>query len=168
MQFKPAEPADMPAIMEIYSLIRTALISSGSDQWGTSYPPRQLILADLEAQQLYVVVQGNTIVGVTAISPNRLEQYQHITWLTPSNSRNLMIFRLATHPNYQRQQVGSFILSSVAALAKKQGYHSLRLNVYSQNKGGITFYLKNGYQQMPNTFKFKRHSQVSYCFELLL
>ena len=49
LSIRPAEPADLPRIMEIYSSARVFMAAHGNpDQWGAdNWPPESLILDDI-------------------------------------------------------------------------------------------------------------------------
>jgi len=167
-QFRLAEQSDLPSVMTIYDLTRAAILATGSDQWSATYPSLELVKNDLKHKQLYVATINHQIVGVTATSDIQLAYYRQIQWLTDDYSRHLIIYRLAIHPDYRRQQIGSFLLRQLEQLAIARQYDSIRFNVYSRNPNAMLFYEKNGYQRMKGNFQLPRHSAISHCFEKIL
>lgn len=57
--------ADIPSITEIYEQARQFMAANGNPtQWVNGYPNEATIRGDLHRDQLYVCVDGNSIVGV--------------------------------------------------------------------------------------------------------
>lgn len=62
---RKAQLDDLPRIEEIYAYARSFMASHGNpNQWGTSNPPREQLLDDVEKGLLYVIADGTQIRGV--------------------------------------------------------------------------------------------------------
>ena len=60
-----AEMTDLSEIRSIYSYARTFMAEHGNpDQWGTSYPPEEMLRGDITHGKLYVVLDDTGIHGV--------------------------------------------------------------------------------------------------------
>ena len=97
MKILKAELVNTKEISEIYRNARLAMIESGNpDQWGENYPPEDIIQKDINANSLFICVDGRRIVGCFAFSkgedPTYLEIYNG-KWL--NNEPYAVIHRLA-------------------------------------------------------------------------
>lgn len=64
---RQAFSTDFPRIMEIYSFARKFMAETGNPtQWGTQFPPQELLLEDIEIGRLFVYETEGTIRGVFA------------------------------------------------------------------------------------------------------
>lgn len=55
----------LPEIMEIYGKARTFMAQTGNpDQWGTAYPPEEMIRRDIENGKSYVNLKDDKILAV--------------------------------------------------------------------------------------------------------
>ena len=62
---RAAEKCDLPAILELYSCARTFMAQNGNpSQWGTTFPPKELLIQDIVLGNLYVYEMENKICGV--------------------------------------------------------------------------------------------------------
>lgn len=62
---RPAEPADLPRIGEIYAHARAFMAENGNPgQWGRTRPSPRQTEKDLENQNLYVLCSGEKLRGV--------------------------------------------------------------------------------------------------------
>ncbi len=66
VSIRAAQPADLPAIMDIYSYAREFMAAHGNpNQWGpTNWPPEALIREDIAAGKSFVCENGGAITGV--------------------------------------------------------------------------------------------------------
>ena len=64
MNIRPATPADLPALMEIFALARRFMAEHGNPgQWPTSYPDGALMRGQIESGVCYVCEVGGEIQG---------------------------------------------------------------------------------------------------------
>ena len=62
---KKAQAGDLPRILEIYAYAREFMKRTGNpNQWKENAPQKEVLEADIRAGQLYVVRQGNRMIGV--------------------------------------------------------------------------------------------------------
>lgn len=58
---------DLKRILSIYEYAREFMKNNGNEsQWKNNFPPKELIVQDIEKRQLYVYVEDNNIHGVFA------------------------------------------------------------------------------------------------------
>lgn len=67
MEIRHTEPADLPAIKEIYDCARAFMRSRGNlTQWNNGYPSRAVIEDDMQKGHSYVLVNDGKVVGTFA------------------------------------------------------------------------------------------------------
>ncbi len=77
-KIRRAEPADLEDILKIYAIARKFMAEHGNPtQWGSTYPAREQIEADIQAGQLYVA-QSDCIHGVFYFEIGEDPTYAHI------------------------------------------------------------------------------------------
>ena len=53
--FRGATRSDLPEILKIYARAREAMAAAGNPaQWGTSFPPEELLKEDIDSNRLFV------------------------------------------------------------------------------------------------------------------
>lgn len=110
------------------------------------YPTRQEAMYFLEGDALYVAKADEKIVGSIALTHNaNAETNESLKYDETNYSDILFIHIFVVHPNYQRQGIGSKILSFSTQCAKKEGAKALRLYVYEKNYVAIKSYEKSGF-----------------------
>ena len=63
MDIKKAAPEELPQILKIYADARDFMRENGNpDQWGDSYPQKELIISDLESGRLRVLVDDTDVI----------------------------------------------------------------------------------------------------------
>ncbi|PIY80538.1 MAG: hypothetical protein COY80_02125 [Candidatus Pacebacteria bacterium CG_4_10_14_0_8_um_filter_42_14] len=63
-------------------------------------------------------------------------------------SRYFEIQNLGVIPEMQRKGLGKQLLESITSWAKEHGYQKIYLNCYAANEEALSFYRKNGYQDI--------------------
>ncbi len=110
------------------------------------YPTRQEALYFLESDTLYVAKVDGKIVGSIALTHNgNAETNESLKYDETNYSDMLFIHIFVVHPNYQRQGIGSKMLSFSKQYAKKDGVKAIRLYVYEKNYVAIKSYEKSGF-----------------------
>lgn len=167
MKISKAIVSDIPKLLEITKSCAQDMIAKGIFQWNEYYPNSAAFLEDIRLDQLYVLKNENDIVGCIVVSEIMDEEYKAIEWLTP-NKKNSYIHRLAVHPNYQGKGCAQQLMSFAENYSKNKGFHSVRLDTFSQNKRNNIFYQKRGYQQLGDVYFPKQSEHPFHCYELVL
>lgn len=79
-----ANISQLPRIMEIYGQARTFMAQTGNpDQWGTNYPPEEMIRQDIENGKSYVEIENDSIRAVFYFAVEEDPTYGYIdgAWL---------------------------------------------------------------------------------------
>ena len=62
---RKARMSDLPQLLSVYARARQFMKKTDNpDQWRDNYPPRETVVDDIEKEQLYVVLDGDTLLGV--------------------------------------------------------------------------------------------------------
>ncbi|WP_378179790.1 GNAT family N-acetyltransferase [Aquimarina sp. SS2-1] len=162
--------ADFSDIDPIHKLTRAcakAMIAKGIFQWNEHYPNRFRFQKDIELEELYVLEEENMIKGIIVLTELMDDEYLPIEWLT-DNTNNLYIHRLAVHPDHWGNGYAQLLMSWAEANALKNGYQSIRLDTFSQNKRNQKFYETRGYKKLGDIFFPKQSEYPFHCYELVL
>ncbi len=126
-QIRKAVLDDLPRILEIYAHVREFMAQTGNpDQWNTTYPPREMLEADIPGGNLYVA-EENGIHGVFAYFTEPDPTYAYIedgAWL--DHSPYGTIHRVASDGS-------GGVFSAVLAFAAARNPH-VRIDTHHDNK----------------------------------
>ena len=126
-QVRRAAPADLSRILEIYAQAREFMSNTGNpNQWGTVYPPLEMLEEDIRLGNLYVV-EENGIHGVFAYFTEPDPTYSYIedgAWL--SDSPYGTIHRVASDGS-------GGVFSAVLQYAMERNPH-VRIDTHHDNK----------------------------------
>lgn len=158
---------DIDPLMEITKACAEHMIANGIHQWNEHYPSKETFINDLKRKELYVVEINNDPIGCIVISTHKDDEYIPIKWLTPDD-KNYYIHRVAIHPDHQGKGYAQQLMSFAEDLARKNGFNSIRLDTFSQNKRNQNFYELRGYTRLGNIYFPKQSEHPFYCYELVL
>lgn len=164
---RKATLSDLDSIKELTEACAIALQKRDIFQWNEHYPSREKLEQDINKEELYLLEEENKLSGIIVLSPEMDEEYIPIEWLT-SNGDNLYVHRLATHPGFWGTGNGRKLMDFAEDFAKENGYVSVRLDTFSQNKRNQKFYESRGYKRLGNIFFPKQSEYPFYCYELVL
>lgn len=162
---------ELREIDEIIALTKACglhMRKNGIDQWDENYPDRASIENDLTTKTLFAYREGKEILGIVVLNQNQDEEYTEINWSTADSDRNIVVHRLAVHPNHQGKGIARKIMDFAEQFAKDMEYDAIRLDTFSQNPRNQKFYTNRGYTDLgPVYLKYKKDHPY-YCYELLI
>lgn len=158
---------DIPQIKKITEACAQYMIDQGIYQWNKNYPSLEVLTKDVKANNVYVYLVEQKIVGTVMFSMEMDDFYTEVNWLTP-NFNQLYVHRLAVHPHYQKQGIARALMDFGEALAKEKKCLSIRLDTYSKNPRNNRFYQARQYQQVGQVFFSQKSEHPFYCYEKLL
>ncbi len=145
MEYRLGMPSDLD---NICSLIGDAIVEMeehGIYQWDEIYPNRNDFENDIRNNTLYVVNDKGNLIAFYVISRECDEQYRNGYWMYDENTAYIL-HRFCVAPKAQNKGVGKEILSHVETQIKEMGYHSIRLDVFTENPFAQRLYRHNGYE----------------------
>ena len=139
--FRGARRSDLDAIMQIYARARQEMAASGNPtQWGTSFPPQDLIEEDIDTNRLFVYLHNGEMEAVFAfvLGPDptyaKIEDGQWLNAALPYGT----IHRLASAGD--RRGVASEVIAWCL-----EHCESLRADTHADNKIMQHLLEKNGF-----------------------
>lgn len=162
---RKATVLDLNSIMQITKACAKHMINQQIYQWNEHYPNRNAFKNDVQRGELYVYMQNNICMGCIVITTIKDVEYVPIDWLT--KDKNIYIHRLAVHPKYQGKGIAQQMMTFAENYAKTNGYFSVRLDTFSQNKRNQKFYETRGYKRLGNIYFPKQSKHPFYCYELV-
>jgi len=164
---RKAIPSDLDTIHTLTLACAEAMIAKGIYQWNEHYPTRSRFEKDIALQELYILEEDTLIKGIVVVTELMDDEYIPINWMT-NNQNNLYIHRLAVHPAYWSHGYAQQLMNWAETYAKTNGYQSVRLDTFSQNKRNQKFYETRGYKKLGNIFFPKQSEHPFFCYEFVL
>lgn len=162
-----AKISEITDILTLTKACAANMVQNGIYQWNDQYPSKEVFENDIKRQELYVLHIEGLLKGTLVISTYIDEEYIPINWLTPTKN-NLYVHRLAVHPNHQKKGYAQQLMDFAENHAQKNGFESIRLDTFSQNRRNQKFYETRGYQKL-GSISFSHQSDYPfYCYELVL
>ena len=140
--------ADATDISEIWAILQQAIIrrkNDGSNQWQDGYPNPDVVKNDIEKGYGYVLTEGKNIIGYCAVVVNYEPEYLKIEgkWLT--DSKFVVIHRLALSGNYLGKNLSKMIIEFVADFAIKNSIYSIKVDTNHDNIPMMKIFEKSGF-----------------------
>ncbi len=146
MIFRIAQTRELNQIHGLYR----SLVGSPYCTWDEAYPDWLEINEDHKSGGLYVMAQGEEILGaISIISRNELDDLHF--WHC-SEAKELA--RVAVAPGQQGKGIGSAMAEEVITLLKGQGIPAIHLLVAKENLPAQQVYRKNGFAFLGECFQF--------------
>ncbi len=163
---RTAKISEIPDIMNLTKDCSAHMIKNGINQWNEHYPSQAAFEKDLERNELFVLEMNGKLCGTLVISTLMDEEYRPVVWRTPTGN-NVYIHRLAVHPSQQGKGYAQKLMDFAELRAQKQGFVSVRLDTFSQNKRNQKFYETRGYQKLGDVFFPDQSEHPFHCYELV-
>lgn len=150
--FRKAVATEQDQIWEILQqgILRRKM--DGSNQWQDGYPNPEVVKADIEKGQGFVLTFGETIVGYTAIIINDEPAYHDIEgqWLT--NGDFVVYHRVAISEDFVGRGLSKKILQAIDDFALNNHIHSVRADTNHDNIAMLKTFEKMGYTYCGEVF----------------
>ena len=162
-----AKISEIPVILTITQACAKKMQENGIFQWNEHYPSKEAFIKDIEREELFVIEENKTVLGTIVISTLMDEEYKPIKWLTP-NGNSTYIHRLSVRPDFQGKGFAQKMMDFAENFSRENGFVSVRLDTFSQNKRNQHFYEQRGYQKLGDIFFPKQSEHPFHCYELVL
>lgn len=134
MNFRRAENADIPEIMEIISAAQNYLKKEGIDQWQNDYPNPETLKEDIKNGYSYLIEIDKKIAATAAIIFGDDPTYHYIEdgdWT--ADGQYGVIHRAAVAEEYKGQGLMAEIFNQTYKMGRKRGAKSIRIDTHSEN-----------------------------------
>lgn len=133
---------------QIWDILRGAIErrkADGSNQWQDGYPNPEVVRNDIEKGVGFVLTEGETVVGYTAVLVNDEPEYAYIEgkWLTDSDF--VVFHRVAISENHLGKGLARKILAFIEAYALSNNIYSIKADTNFDNVAMMKTFEKAGY-----------------------
>lgn len=147
MELEKAQPADIPAIMEIVEEAKAYFRSQGVNQWQDGYPNAASIAWDIQNGYGYLLREKEDAVAYASISFDGEPTYAVIEdgeWR--SQDEYAVIHRVCVKNRCKGQGVASCFLEKAKELCRARGVRWLRMDTHKENQSMQKFLRKNSFE----------------------
>ncbi len=144
MELRLGGVEDLPQLKELYLKLVEKMNEQGIDIWDDIYPS-EFLIEDIKKNNLYILLEGNTIVGAYALWPDHNGK-EAVGWDAISG-KAFYVDRLAVNVDYGNKGIATRLLKSAGEIAKENKGEYLRLFVVDSNIPAINLYKKLGFKQ---------------------
>lgn len=125
----------------------------GLSHWLPPNYPLEQMLKDAIEQDIYAVTIGENLVGTFTLEmmttvPLSYMKYGNIIWQIPADVPAVYVHKLAILPIWQGKGLGTWCMQAIEKLGVEQGYYAVRLDGVKTHPKLLSFYQKQGYQQV--------------------
>lgn len=160
-KFRKAQPDD---ISQIWDILQQAIIrrkEDGSKQWQDGYPNLDVVKNDIVKGVGYVLTDGETIIGYSAVLINDEPAYAGIEgkWLT--NADFVVVHRVAISQDYLGKGLAVLIMKHIEQFALDNGIKSIKVDTNFDNPAMMKIFEKLGYVYCGEVF-FRGSARKAY------
>jgi GNAT superfamily N-acetyltransferase len=143
--FKKAELSEIAPVWEILQQAIQRRKEDGSTQWQDGYPNPEVIQKDIEKGEGFVLADGETIIGYSAVLINDEPAYEKIegNWLT--NGDFVVLHRVAISEKYLGKGLAKMILKYIEEFAVNNNIYSIKADTNFDNIVMMKIFESSGY-----------------------
>ncbi|NRT11962.1 GNAT superfamily N-acetyltransferase [Flavobacterium sp. 14A] len=145
LDFKKAVAAQIP---EIWIILKQAIArrkADGSQQWQDGYPNPEVILNDINKAAGYILLDGEIIIGYTAILINDEPEYENIQGKWLSDSDFVVFHRVAIAQEYLGKRIAKILMQEIEKFAAVHSIKSIKADTSFDNQAMIAIFEKLHY-----------------------
>ncbi|SHM39361.1 GNAT family N-acetyltransferase [Flavobacterium xinjiangense] len=140
--------AELSEIAPIWEILQEAIIrrkEDGSKQWQDGYPNPEVVQKDIEKGEGFVLLDGETIIGYSAVLINDEPAYDEIegNWLTTEDF--VVIHRVAISEKYLGKGFAKMIIKYVEDYALSNNIFSVKADTNFDNIAMMKIFGNLGY-----------------------
>jgi GNAT superfamily N-acetyltransferase len=143
--FRKAELSEIAPICEILQQAIQRRKEDGSKQWQDGYPNPEVVQKDIEKGEGFVLLDGETIIGYSAVLINDEPAYDEIegNWLTTEDF--VVIHRVAISEKYLGKGFAKMIIKYVEDYALSNNIFSVKADTNFDNIAMMKIFENLGY-----------------------
>jgi len=146
LQFRKATADELPFIWEILKQAISRRKNDGSNQWQDGYPNPTVIEGDIAKGCGFVLLEGNTIVGYTAILINDEPEYARLEGEWLSNEDFVVFHRVAISQEHLGKGLAKKMFLHIENFAKQHKINSVKADTNFDNPAMLALFDKLGYR----------------------
>ena len=143
--FRKARTSEIPAIWDILQQAILRRKKDGSEQWQDGYPNPEVIQKDIDKEAGFVLTEGETIIGYTAILINDEPEYAKIIGEWLSNDDFVVFHRVAISENHLGKGLAKKLLQCIEEFALSNKIYSVKADTNFDNIAMLKIFEKSGY-----------------------
>lgn len=143
--FRKATILEIPIIWDILQQAIIRRKEEGSNQWQDGYPNPEVIQKDIQKEAGFVLLEGETIVGYTAILINDEPEYSKIIGEWLSNDDFVVFHRVAISENHLGKGLAKKMLQFIEDFAVSNSIYSVKADTNFDNNAMLYIFEKSGY-----------------------
>lgn len=148
MEFRLATISDLPELEIMYKNIVQQMNLDHLEIWDDIYPC-DFLGKDIEAENFYVMLNTEEIVGGFALLPND-NGISGIQWT--ASDKVMYLERLGVNVKWTHKGCATMLIKKAQAVAYQNGAEYLRLIVSDINTPAINLYSKNNFKRAPGVY----------------
>ena len=142
--FEKAQDGDKDEVMQLLNAAKENMKENGLDQWDEIYPAISDVAKDIKEGTLTLVKQRGKLVAVYTLNKHQDAAYKFGNF--KDNSDNFIVLhRLCVKPEYRGMGIAARTLRHIDEEALKEGFSSIRLDVFTKNPRAVKLYESAGY-----------------------
>ena len=143
--FRKASTSEIPQIWIILQQAIARRKKDGSNQWQDGYPNPEVIKNDIDKNAGFVLTEGDTIIGYSALLINDEPAYEKIEgkWLT--NGDFIVFHRVAISETHLGKGLAKKLLGFIEEFAISNDIYSVKADTNFDNFAMIAIFEKMGY-----------------------
>lgn len=144
--FRKAVSTEIPAIWAILQQAIQRRKEDGSSQWQDGYPNPEVVQKDIKKAEGFVLTDGETIIGYSAVLINDEPAYENIEgkWLTSDDF--VVMHRVAISEKYLGKGLAKMILKYIENFAASNNIYSVKADTNFDNIAMIKIFESSGYK----------------------
>ena len=159
--FRKAELSEIAPIWEILQQAILRRKKDGSTQWQDGYPNPNVVQKDIEKGEGFVLLDGETVIGYSAVLINDEPAYEKIegNWLT--NGDFIVVHRVAISEKYLGKGFAKMILKNIEDFAVRNSIYSIKADTNFDNIAMMKIFEGSGYTYCGEVY-FRGSSRKAY------
>ena len=146
LEFRPATPDDLDALVALYAAAAQDMRDHGIDQWDEYYPDREILSEDVESGDMTLGLLDGEPVCAYVVNREYDPEYELGAW-DHTEGDFCVLHRLCVNPAMQGRGLARQAMAHMEKNALDKGFDSVRLDVFSQNLHAQRLYERLGYRR---------------------
>jgi GNAT superfamily N-acetyltransferase len=143
--FSIAKPNHIPQIWAILQKAIARRKADGSNQWQDGYPNQESLQKDIDQKEGFILTQGESIIGYTAVLINDEPAYADIEgkWLTGGDF--VVYHRVAIAEEFIGKGFAKVMINHIHHYATEKGIYSVKADTNFDNNAMLKIFNDLGY-----------------------